>query len=98
MAVEPELVSDSFFSLHNRLAPEWKKAANNLKGLVTVAAVNCDEETNRPLCGQYQIKGFPTIKTFHPDRRVDKKTGATAKKPKGNVITSWDHHFCRRTW
>ncbi|CAO3580656.1 unnamed protein product [Absidia cylindrospora] len=61
-----------------KLAPEWKKAANNLKGLVTVAAINCDEDSNKPLCGQYDIKGFPTIKTFRPS--VSKK-GTRTKYP-----------------
>lgn len=63
-----------------RLAPAWKKAADNLKGLVTVAAINCDEDSNKPLCGQYDIKGFPTIKTFRPS--VNKK-GARTKYPTG---------------
>jgi protein disulfide-isomerase A6 len=63
-----------------RLAPEWKKAANNLKGLVTVAAINCDEEANRPLCGQYDVKGFPTIKVF---RSNTNKKGVRTKKPTG---------------
>ncbi|KAI8373215.1 uncharacterized protein BYT42DRAFT_62213 [Radiomyces spectabilis] len=62
-----------------RLAPEWKKAANNLKGLATVAAVNCDDEKNRPLCGEYGIQGFPTIKIFRTDR--NKKSGARTRKP-----------------
>ncbi|KAL0088345.1 hypothetical protein J3Q64DRAFT_1725209 [Phycomyces blakesleeanus] len=61
-----------------KLTPEWKKAANNLKGLVTVAAVNCDEEANRPVCSQYGIQGFPTIKIFRPERN---KKGSIVKKP-----------------
>ncbi|KAI9025105.1 hypothetical protein CLU79DRAFT_746284 [Phycomyces nitens] len=61
-----------------KLTPEWKKAANNLKGLVNVAAVNCDEEANRPVCSQYGIQGFPTIKIFRPERN---KKGAIVKKP-----------------
>ncbi|KAI8342571.1 hypothetical protein BC941DRAFT_413150 [Chlamydoabsidia padenii] len=61
-----------------KLSPEWKKAANNLKGLVTVAAINCDEDSNKPLCGQYDIKGFPTIKVFRSS--VNKK-GTRVKKP-----------------
>ncbi|KAI8075130.1 hypothetical protein BC940DRAFT_229939 [Gongronella butleri] len=60
------------------LAPEWKKAAGNLKGLVTVAAVNCDEDANKPLCGEYGIQGFPTIKVFRP--RVNKQ-GKRVKTP-----------------
>lgn len=63
-----------------RLAPAWKKAAENLKGLVKVAAIDCDEEANKPTCGQYGIQGFPTIKIFSPSS--DKKS---AKRPSGKL-------------
>ncbi|KAJ8654702.1 protein disulfide-isomerase domain [Lichtheimia ornata] len=63
-----------------RLAPDWKKAAKNLQGLVTLGAVNCDEDTNRGLCAQYEIKGFPTIKVFQPEKKRDKRTGQLAKR------------------
>ena len=33
-----------------------------LKGLVTVAAIDCD--ANKAVAGKYQISGFPTIKLF----------------------------------
>ncbi|KAI7906435.1 uncharacterized protein BX663DRAFT_427969 [Cokeromyces recurvatus] len=64
-----------------RLAPEWKKAATNLKGLVSVGAVNCDVETNKGLCATYEIKGFPTIKVFSPELKRDKRTGQLTKVP-----------------
>jgi protein disulfide-isomerase A6 len=60
------------------LAPAWTKAASNLKGLVKVAAIDCDEEANKPVCGQYGIQGFPTIKLFAPSS--DKKG---VKRPTG---------------
>jgi len=44
------------------LAPAWEAAATNLKGVVRVAAVNCDED--RELAGMFDIKGFPTIVYF----------------------------------
>ncbi|XP_071110867.1 protein disulfide-isomerase A6-like [Haliotis cracherodii] len=44
------------------LAPEWKKVAKALKGVVKVAAVDADE--HKGLGGQYGIRGFPTIKVF----------------------------------
>lgn len=44
------------------LAPEWEKAAKNLKGIVKVAAVNCDDD--KDLCGSFGVQGFPTIKLF----------------------------------
>ncbi|XP_071776349.1 protein disulfide-isomerase A6 [Centroberyx gerrardi] len=44
------------------LAPEWKKAATALKGVVKVGAVDADQ--HRSLGSQYNVKGFPTIKIF----------------------------------
>ncbi|KAI9105767.1 thioredoxin-like protein [Phlyctochytrium arcticum] len=46
------------------LAPEYKKAASKLSGLAKVVAVDCDVESNKPICGQYGVQGFPTIKIF----------------------------------
>lgn len=45
-----------------QLSPEYMKAAKALKGIVNVAGINCDEE--KQLCGQFGIRGFPTIKVF----------------------------------
>jgi len=45
-----------------RLAPEYDKAASNLKGLVRVGAVNCDDE--KEICGNFGVQGFPTLKLF----------------------------------
>jgi protein disulfide-isomerase A6 len=38
------------------LAPEYEKAATNLKGLVKVGAVNCDDE--KELAMQFEVKGL----------------------------------------
>ena len=46
------------------LAPEFAKAATNMKGMVIFGAVDCDQASNKQLCGQFQVKGFPTIKGF----------------------------------
>jgi len=45
-----------------RLAPEWEKAATNLKGIVPLGKVDCT--AHQGLCGQYQVQGYPTIKIF----------------------------------
>ncbi|XP_040283399.1 protein disulfide-isomerase A6 [Bufo bufo] len=45
-----------------RLTPEWKKAATALKGIVKVGAVDCDQ--HKALGGQFEIRGYPTIKVF----------------------------------
>ncbi|ORY49995.1 thioredoxin-domain-containing protein [Rhizoclosmatium globosum] len=51
------------------LAPEYKKAADSLKGLAKLVAVDCDAESNKPLCGQYQVQGFPTLKVFGKNKK-----------------------------
>ncbi|KAG0242697.1 hypothetical protein B0O80DRAFT_462260 [Mortierella sp. GBAus27b] len=50
------------------LTPHYKSAAKNLHGIVKLGAIDCDDDKNRPVCSQYDIKGFPTIKVFPPNR------------------------------
>ncbi|KAG0004863.1 protein disulfide isomerase (PDI) protein [Entomortierella chlamydospora] len=54
------------------LAPQYKAAADNLHGIVKMGAIDCDNDKNKPICGQYGIQGFPTIKVF-PANRSGKK-------------------------
>lgn len=60
------------------LAPEWEKAANILKGIVKIGAVDAD--TYKSLGGKYGIKGFPTIKWFGTNKNnpKDYESGRTA--------------------
>lgn len=51
------------------LKPAYEKAAKSLSGLAKVAAIDCDEETNKPLCGQMGVKGFPTLKIVRPGKK-----------------------------
>ena len=64
-----------------RLTPEWEAAATKLKGLVKVAAVNCDDEKNKPLAGFFGIQGFPTIKTFGSKTEASPDGKGVVKKP-----------------
>ncbi|KAL6136977.1 hypothetical protein ACLB2K_062272 [Fragaria x ananassa] len=54
-----------------KLAPEWKKAAKNLKGKVKLGHVDCDAE-QVPLCqslmSRFNVQGFPTILVFGADK------------------------------
>lgn len=50
------------------LKPAYEKVAKNLEGLAKVAAVNCDDEANKPLCGSMGIQGFPTLKIVRPKK------------------------------
>ncbi|KAI1177279.1 thioredoxin-domain-containing protein [Nemania sp. FL0916] len=51
------------------LKPAYEKAAKNLDGLAKVAAVNCDEDENKQLCGMMGVKGFPTLKIVRPGKK-----------------------------
>eukprot|EP00882_Tetradesmus_deserticola_P001203 GHRQ01001301.1.p1 GENE.GHRQ01001301.1~~GHRQ01001301.1.p1 ORF type:complete len:457 (+),score=199.58 GHRQ01001301.1:162-1532(+) len=46
-----------------QLKPVWEQAAQALKGIVNVAAVDCDE--HKSVAGDHGIRGFPTIKFFY---------------------------------
>lgn len=50
-----------------QLVPEYTKAGTALKGVVNVGAVNCDDHNS--ICGQFGVKGFPTIKIFASNKK-----------------------------
>lgn len=54
------------------LAPAYAKAATSLAGLANVAAVNCDEDANKPFCGRMGVQGFPTLKIVKPGKKKGK--------------------------
>ncbi|KAK2765369.1 hypothetical protein FQN54_008215 [Arachnomyces sp. PD_36] len=54
------------------LQPAYEKAAKNLEGLAKVAAINCDEDTNKGFCGQMGVQGFPTLKIVTPTKKAGK--------------------------
>lgn len=60
---------------------EYIRAAKSSHGLINVAAVNCDDDTNKGLCAQYGVKSFPTVKVFQPPKRKTIK-GKDGKKRK----------------
>jgi len=45
-----------------KLEPDMIQLAEKNKGIFKVAAINCDDE--KELCGNFDIKGFPTLKIF----------------------------------
>ena len=54
------------------MKPEYEKAAKGLKDLAQVAAVNCDEESNKAFCGSMGVQGFPTLKIVKPSKKTGK--------------------------
>ncbi|EPY51766.1 thioredoxin family protein [Schizosaccharomyces cryophilus OY26] len=49
-----------------KLGPVFSKLSNKLHNLIPFAAVNCDTESNKPVCARYEVKGFPSIKFLFP--------------------------------
>jgi len=43
---------------------EYKDLAKQLKGVIKVAAVNCDKE--KKICAEYDVKTYPTLKVIPP--------------------------------
>jgi len=54
-----------------RLAPEYEKAATELKkSNIQIAKVDADNEVNKPLASRFGIRGFPTLKLFRNGKVV----------------------------
>jgi protein disulfide-isomerase A6 len=83
------------------LKPAYEKAAKNLDGLAKVAAINCDDDENKPFCGQMGVQGFPTLKIVTPSKkpgkpRVEDYQGArTAKGIVDAVVDRIPNHVTR---
>lgn len=62
------------------LAPEWKKAATALKGIVNIGAIDMDQSDAQSVGAPYGIRGFPTIKIFgkNKNKPTDYSGGRTA--------------------
>uniref|UniRef100_L2FQT7 protein disulfide-isomerase n=1 Tax=Colletotrichum fructicola (strain Nara gc5) TaxID=1213859 RepID=L2FQT7_COLFN len=54
------------------LKPAYEKAAKNLNGLAKVAAIDCDDDANKPFCGGMGVQGFPTLKIVRPGKKPGK--------------------------
>ncbi|RSM18470.1 hypothetical protein CDV31_002606 [Fusarium ambrosium] len=54
------------------LKPAYEKAAKNLEGLAKVAAIDCDDDANKPFCGSMGVQGFPTLKIVRPGKKYGK--------------------------
>lgn len=69
------------------LAPEWKRAARALEGMVHFGAVDADQ--HQSLGHQYGVQGFPTIKVFGADKSspVDYQGERMAKALVDNAVS-----------
>ncbi len=51
-----------------------------MQGIVTMGAVDCDDNSNKKLCSSQGIKGYPTLKLFGADKMKNPYTGAFYKE------------------
>jgi protein disulfide-isomerase A6 len=56
-----------------KLAPEWAKAATELKGSVRLGKV--DATVEKSLGSRYAVQGYPTIKIFSPNAEAEEYNG-----------------------
>lgn len=86
---------------YKNLQPAYEKAAKSLTGLAKVAAIDCDEEANKPFCGSMGVKGFPTLKIVRPGKKPgrpvieDYNGGRTAKAIVDAVVDKIPNHVKR---
>ena len=50
-----------------KLAPTWDELSIKNAGDLHVGKVDCTVEEDRPLCGKYGVKGYPTLIYFPAD-------------------------------
>jgi len=65
-----------------KLAPEYEKAATELKGTVSLTKVDATEE--KDLASKYNVKGFPTLVWFEDAKETEYDGGRTAE-----TIVEW---------
>eukprot|EP00398_MALV-I-01_sp_L67-1_P000879 gene879-103_t len=67
-----------------QLAPEYQAAADIVED-VQLGEVDCDAEENKPLCSEYGVQGFPTLKWFGKDCNPVEYDGGRTK----DTILQW---------
>lgn len=58
-----------------RLAPTWDELASALEYDETVSISKIDCTLYRPICSQFEVKGYPTLLWIVDGKRVEKYTG-----------------------
>lgn len=71
-----------------KLAPEYEKAAESLAGKATLAEMDCTVETNREVCSQHSVTGYPTLIFFRNGVEHSKYTGPRSAQGFINFIES----------
>ena len=59
-----------------RFAPTFKQIAKDVQkwsNVISVAAIDCAQEGNMPICRDYEIMGYPSIKFFLPQAPISNR-------------------------
>lgn len=75
---------NSWCGFCQRFAPSWKALGTDLRGwkdLVGIGAIDCSDEDNSPICREFEILGYPTLRYFHEHYlEAPKNLGTDVKK------------------
>ena len=75
---------NSWCGFCQRFAPSWKALASDLRGwkdLIRVGAIDCTNPDNTPLCRDFEIMSYPTLRYFHENyQEGPKNLGVTIAK------------------
>ncbi|KAK5642762.1 hypothetical protein RI129_008929 [Pyrocoelia pectoralis] len=67
-----------------RFAPSWKALASNIRDwgdVVSIAAIDCNDDDNSQLCRDFEIMGYPTLRYFHENyREAQENIGVEVEK------------------
>lgn len=73
---------NSWCGFCQRFAPSWKALATDIRTWnVEIGAIDCSDEDNSPICREFEILGYPTLRYFHENfQEAPKKIGTDVKK------------------
>lgn len=75
---------NSWCGFCQRFAPSWKALATDIrtwKSVMEISAFDCSDEDNSPICREFEILGYPTLRYFHEHYQEGaKKFGTDVKK------------------
>lgn len=67
---------NSWCGFCQRFAPSWKALASDIKGwrdMIKVGAIDCSDDDNSPICRDFEIMSYPTLKYYHENYVEEKK-------------------------
>ncbi|RZC37276.1 Evr1 Alr and/or Thioredoxin domain containing protein [Asbolus verrucosus] len=89
---------NSWCGFCQRFAPSWKALGTDVKGwsdLVKIAALDCSVDDNTPICREYEIMAYPTLRYFH-ENYVPGPQNIGVVVTKGDDVNSHRHFLIER--